>query len=310
MKLPFELESISITLALLLLLVACALPTLDLPGASNDSIVVFDITQSMNVEDQVVDGASVDRLTYARSAARAALRDLPCGSRVGWAVFAEYRTLLLLAPIEVCAHYNDLLATLDAIDGRMRWGNASEISKGAFWALRMAQEIGTRPNIVIVSDGHEAPPLRGAGPAMFDDLERGLIHGWVIGVGGDIPKPIPRTDADGKRLGFWRPEEVVQTGDDPTRSGGEHLSSLREVHLRALAQQIGFDYARLTGAGTLRAALRDPRFTQRRPVPTDVGWVPAVAALAVLAWTFRPTMRRRRQRAGLGANGISRGGSR
>jgi len=77
---------------------------------------------------------------------------------------------------------------------------------------------------------------------------------------------------------------------------------LREVHLRALAQQIGFDYARLTGAGTLRAALRDPRFTQRRPVPTDVGWVPAVAALAVLAWTFRPTMRRRRQRAGLGAN--------
>jgi len=130
---------------------------------------------------------------------------------------------------------------------------------------------------------------------MFDDLERGLIHGWVIGVGGDIPKPIPRTDADGKRLGFWHPEEVVQPEGDFMRSGGEHLSSLHEAHLRAVAQQIGFDYARLTGAGALRAALRDPRFTQRRPVPTDLGWVPAVAALGVLAWTFRPTMPRRRR---------------
>ena len=75
----------------------------------------------MNVEDYELDGTPVSRLAYARQAAPRALRDLPCGSRIGLGAFAEYRTLLLLAPVEVCGNYNDLLVSLDYIDGRMRW---------------------------------------------------------------------------------------------------------------------------------------------------------------------------------------------
>jgi len=284
----------ALALALLLLLAAATMPAVTWPARSVDTVVVFDITQSMNVEDTLVDGAPADRLAFARRAAGAALGALPCGSRVGWAVFAEYRTLLLLAPIEVCAHYGDLLATLEAIDGRMRWGNASEVTKGAFWALRMAKELGAPTNVVFVTDGHEAPPLRDAGLPLFDDLKPGEVHGWILGVGGEDARPIPKTDADGARRGFWRAEDVVHPPGDAVRR--EHLSALHEAHLQSLARQIGFDYARLAAPATLAAAMADTRYAARRPVPADVRWLPLAGALAVLVVAFRP-LRKGRDRA-------------
>ncbi len=123
----FATQSRAILSALVLLLCAWAMPVFNWPRATYDYIVVFDITQSMSVEDYQIGDAPASRLAYAREATGRALRDLPCGSRVGWGAFAEYRTVLLLAPIEVCANYNDLLASLDKIDGQMRWGNASEV---------------------------------------------------------------------------------------------------------------------------------------------------------------------------------------
>ena len=134
------------SVALLFLTIAIFLPPFEVPRATYDYLVVFDITQSMNVEDYELDGAPVSRLTFARAAVRRTLHELPCGSRVGWGIFTEYRTLVLLAPIEVCENYNDLLASLDRIDGRMRWANASQISKGLFWAMRGARDLGGRPS--------------------------------------------------------------------------------------------------------------------------------------------------------------------
>src|SRR5258708_2540915 len=119
----------AIAFALALLILGLFMPTVQLPRPTFDYIVVFDISQSMNVEDYELDDAPVSRLSYARNSVRQALRSLPCGSRVGWGAFTGYRTLLLLAPVETCANYNDLLASLDKIDGRMRWSNASEVSK-------------------------------------------------------------------------------------------------------------------------------------------------------------------------------------
>lgn len=290
-----------ILLALGLLLLAWVMPPVNLPRETNHAIVVFDITQSMNVEDQELDGVPVSRLAFAREAARRALRDLPCGTRIGWGAFAEYRTLLLLAPIEVCGHYNDLLAALDQIDGRMRWGNASQVTKGVFWAVRAAKEIGSSTNVVFVTDGQEAPPLRSTDMPAFDDVTPGEVHGWLIGVGGDAPRPIPRTDAEGHRLGYWRAAEVVQLDPDTAPGaasrGGEHLSALREPHLRSLARYFGFEYARLAQPAALSAALRDRRFAQRNSVPTDLYGLPVAAALCLLVVCCRPDLRRHARRA-------------
>ncbi|HEY1290585.1 MAG TPA: MxaL protein [Burkholderiales bacterium] len=285
----FDRHSRAIALALALLLLAWAMPTFNWSRATYDYLVIFDITQSMNVADYKLGEAPASRLEYAREATRRALRDLPCGSRVGWGAFAEYRSLLLLTPIEVCAHYSDLLASLDKIDGRLRWGEASEVWKGVLWAIRAAKETRGAPNVIFLSDGHEAPPLGTGVHPVFDDVKPGDVRGWLIGVGGYAPQPIPRTDDQGKVIGTWRAEEVMQTdaGDDggPSR---EHLSALRERHLRALAKEVGFEYARLAESASLSAAMRDPRFARPRPVPIDLYWLPVAAALLLLALRFRP----------------------
>jgi mxaL protein len=287
-----ERDARSLIAALALLVLAAVLPPVSLPRDSWDNIVVFDLTQSMNVEDYELDGVPVSRLVYARESAKRALRELPCGSRVGWAGFAEYRTLLLLAPIEVCTHYGDLIASLDQIDGRMRWGNSSEVAKGVFWSVRAARDIGDTPSVVFVSDGQEAPPLRDGDKPGFDDIKPGEIRGWIIGAGGEAARPIPKSDDDGRPVGYWKAGEVIQrelrTADGKRVPGNEHLSALRETHLRAIAQQVGFDYATLTDADTLTRAMKNAEAAVSRPVPTNLSWLPAALALIILIGRFRP----------------------
>jgi mxaL protein len=288
------------TLAFLLLLAAIFMPPINVPRATYDYLVVFDITQSMNVEDYELNGAPVSRLTFAREAVRRTLQDLPCGSRVGWGVFAEYRTLVLLAPIEVCDNYNDLLASLNRIDGRMRWANASQISKGLFWAMRGARDVGGHPRVLFLTDGQEAPPVEGEGLPMFDDLTRGDIGGWLIGVGGYAPRPIPRTDADGRPIGFWRADEVVQRDDTTQATPGhspvashEQLSEVREPYLRKLAREVDFEYLHLNSINSIHEAMLHPRFAAQRRAPTDFAWLAAVAALVTLIAGFVRALPRR-----------------
>jgi mxaL protein len=283
--------SLPLVAALVLLLAALVLPTLKLPRATYTYIVFFDITQSMNVQDYQLDGAPISRLDYARQAVREALRALPCGSRIGLGAFAEYRTLLLVEPIEICGNYADLLASIGYIDGRMRWRDSSEITKGVFWSIRAALEVGDKPNVIFLTDGQEAPPLRPGARPNFEDVKPGQINGWLIGVGGYAERPIPRTDREGKIMGYWQARDVVQRNVDPSAGDApsrEHLSSLREAHLQQLAQRVGFDYVRLSRVSTLSEAMLQSRFAQRRPVPTDVNWLPAFAALLALVWRFAP----------------------
>jgi len=298
LRLAMDKDSRAIALALGLLVVALVMPPVDLPHDAYDYLLVFDISQSMNVEDYQLDAAPVSRLAFAHEAARRVVRNLPCGSRVGWAAFTGYRTIPLLAPVEVCAYYNDLLASLDQIDGRMRWSNASEITKGVYWSVLAAQETklpaDAHPDIVFISDGQEAPLLDpDYPPRVLEDLHNRSIHGWLIGAGADAPSPIPRIDEEGHRQGYWRADEVIQPSafGDTNAPPIEHLSGLREPHLRALADQAGFNYARLTGPSSLSETLRDRRYARRRPTPTDLFWVPASIAVVLLAMRFRPDWR-------------------
>lgn len=290
-------DSRLIALALLLLIVALVIPAVKLPRNAYDYVVIFDISQSMNVEDYELDGEPVSRLTYAQAATRNALRALPCGSRIGWGAFTGYRTILLLAPVEVCENYSDLLASLAKISGQMRWSNASEITKGVYWSVLAAQETKGAPDLIFMSDGQEAPPLDAYSPQVLAELQNTPIRGWVIGTGSPIPSPIPRIDEEGRRQGYWRTDEVVQTPQwlrKPTASSGEHLSGLREPHLRALADQLHFKYAQLSDFDSLSTAMRDADFRRRSPTPTNLSWVPVALAMGLLAVRFRPEGGRQR----------------
>jgi mxaL protein len=284
LRAAFDRTTWPITAALLLLTLALVMPRVLLPRETYRYMITFDITQSMDVEDVQSNGMPASRLALARESARDMLRAMPCGSKIGWSIFADYRVLPLLLPMEVCAHYEELLASLAQIDGRMRWANASNVGNGATWALRTAKQMEPHTNVVFLTDGQEAPPLRDAKLPPMAGIEPGEIGGWLVGVGGDIAVPIPKTDREGRVVGYWAPDEVVQR---PGLSI-EHLSQRQDAHLQSLATGMALGYARLTDASALRHALLDGRLAQRQPVETDLRAVPAVLALMLLVWRFRP----------------------
>ncbi|MDR5760823.1 MxaL protein [Caballeronia sp. LZ035] len=277
--------------AALLLAAAVWMPPLMLPRNVVSAIVTFDITQSMDVQDVGIGNAPVSRLEFARAAMRDTLERLPCGSRIGWSIFTGQGTLLLMPPVEVCGNFDALQASLDGIGGDMRWTNWSRIAEGGvFAAARTAKAVGHDTGVLLITDGQEAPPVLPDEPV--NDVPRGQVKGWLIGVGGDQPAPIPRTDRDGRRVGYWQPDEVIQV---PAHSNAgvnaqshEELSALRGEYLASVAQQIGFDYRRLRVPQDLFAAMTDHRYTHRDSVPTDINWLPAALALLLLTWRFLP----------------------
>jgi mxaL protein len=298
--------SIVSALAVLALAATLAEPTWTLSRPRVEHVVAIDITQSMDVVDVRHEGRPVSRLELAKRALRDALPALPCGSKIGLAVFTEYRAFLLLAPAEVCAHLDELRRAIAHIDGRMAWMGNSEIAKAVKGAQAMVAALPGKPSLVFVTDGHEAPPLA-AGLASAAE-PTAPAPGLIVGVGGLQPSPIPRTDPLGRPIGYWGAGDVLQTdvrslglgnaappdraGDDAAgvlatgaTPGSEHLSSLREGYLRALAADRGLQYVRLDDAATLARALTAPALA--RPVPTPVDLRPALGVLAALLLLLR-----------------------
>lgn len=273
-----------------------------------EHVVVLDVTQSMNVTDQQLDGKPVSRLGYAKHALRQSLLRLPCGSRVGWAIFTEHRSFLLFAPVEVCANLSELRSTLAQMDARMAWSGNSEVAKGVHSAIDIARQLPDKPTLVFVTDGHEAPPLNPRYRPAFDD-KPGEVAGLVVGVGDLRASPIPKTDPMGRPLGFWGADEVMQT-DPRSRGrnsslageamaeeregpaaptlgatpGSEHLSSLREGYLRLLAREQGLAFIRLQSPQDLAVAMMSPALAKPVRIRTDGRAVLAGVALCLLLW--------------------------
>ncbi len=309
-----------LSLAALALAASLLDPAVMMQRSLFDHVIVLDVTQSMNVTDEQIDGRSVSRLAFAKYALRQSLLQLPCGSKVGWAIFTEYRALLLLlAPIEVCANLSELRATLAQIDSRMAWSGNSEIAKGLHSAIGIAKLLPDKPSLVFITDGQEAPPLNPRFRPPFDD-KPGEVPGLIVGVGDLQPSPIPKSDPEGRPLGFWRADEVMQTDlrsqgrgasvrgealvDELAGSaapmlgatpGLEHLSSMREGYLRLLASEQGMVFVRPQSRERLAEALMSPALA--RPSPVRTGGRILLAGLAfclLLARYAAPWLRKTR----------------
>jgi mxaL protein len=296
----------ALALAALALVAAFVAPAMKLTRSLFEHVVVIDVTQSMNVTDQRLDGVPASRLAAAKHALRVALDELPCGSKLGWAIFTEHRSYLLLAPVEVCANRAELRATLAGIDGRMSWAGGSEVAKALHGGIAIAKALPGRPSLVFVTDGREAPPLNPRSRLSFDD-PAGEVAGLIVGVGELTPSRIPKLDPNGRPLGYWSADDVVQTDVRSQGRGGsvddermvderappapaiaaglgatpgrEHLSGLREPYLQLLASESGLAYLRLREPRELAAALRARALA--RPVVARVDGSVALAALAL-----------------------------
>lgn len=290
-------------------------PTVVLRQPTFDYVITLDITQSMNTRDAVLDGVQMSRISYAKRLLGELLRRLPCGSRVGWAIFTEYRVFLLFTPVEVCTNYDALEETLSRIGNDMAWAGGSQIARGLFTGLKADSQVPGKPDFVLITDGQEAPPVNPGFRPQFDGTP-GAVAGVILGVGGDKLSPIPMIGRDGRFLGYWQANQVPQTDAyssgratsvahdllynqagqlirpiPPT--GTEQLSSLKASYLQSLARETGLEYRRLDGAGTLYSILTQRRFARPARVKTRIGFAPAALALVLLVWLYwpRPTTR-------------------
>ena len=274
-------------------------------GDAFEHVIVLDVTQSMNVLDQTLEGKPVSRLAFAKVALHHALDVLPCGSKVGWGIFTDNRSYLLFTPVEVCANRAELRATLANIDSRMAWAGNSEVAKALHSGIVVAKGLPGKPSLVFITDGHEAPPLHPLHRPPFDD-KPGDVQGLIVGVGARQPSPIPKTDPSGRPLGLWEADEVDQvdvysrgSGADgqaasvEDRSGAsvavvgatpgrEHLSSMRESYLRLLAGENGLTFHHLVSASAFADALRDKALARSIEVPGDLRALFASLALVLL----------------------------
>ena len=301
-------EMITLLLAALALALALtwARPTASLLLPQIEAVVVFDITQSMNVADQLQGGKPVSRLAHAKAEIERLLPLLPCGSRLGWGIFTDYRSFLLTEPIEVCEHLRELVNELRRIDAGMAWAGNSEVAKGVNSGMQLVNALEGSPALVFISDGHEAPPISPNYRPAFS-LPRGKVRGLLVGVGGDTPLPIPKLDPAGRSLGVWEAKDVTQVdprtlgraGNRETMvdnagqqagpnvgatPGAEHLSALREGYLQLLGAEAGLAYQHLTDAKSLYAALSDVRLSRAIASTTDLRAVLAGVALLALLW--------------------------
>ena len=271
-----------------------------------EHVIVLDVTQSMNVADQRLEGRAVSRLAYAKHALNQTLAQLPCGSKLGWAIFTEYRSYLLFTPVEVCANRAELRSTLAAIDGRMAWSGNSEIAKGVHSGITISKALPGTPSLVFITDGQEAPPLEARHRPHFDD-KPGDVAGLIVGVGELKASPIPKLDPLGRVIGFWGADEVAQVDprnagrggsvaaekmveDDAASAGAglgavpgsEHLSALRDAYLRLLAHDNGFAYLHLRSAQDFSAALQAAALARPVQVRGDARLVLVALALLLL----------------------------
>jgi mxaL protein len=290
--------------ALGLLAIALLRPTVPWQRDVFNSIFIVDVSQSMNTRDYQIDDKPVSRIQVVKNALRKSLAGMPCGSRIGLAIFAEYRSFLLLTPVEVCNNYAELSSSISQISGKMAWAGGSEIAKGLNWGLKMAVAVEPRPSLVFLTDGHEAPPISlNHRPRI--DVKPGEVRGILIGVGGAELSPIPKFDPDGNALGYWQAGEVAQldvyrqgrsgsvagettagvgqpASEAKKRVPTEHLSSLKQAYLQQLAQETGLNYAHLTLSVDLVELLSAGGVGQNVSVPTPFGWLPALLALVSL----------------------------
>ena len=278
-------------LVTLLIMAALWFPRTDRTIKGMDLLFVIDITQSMDVKDVDQNGEEISRLTWATEYTKQTLQQLPCGSHVGLAAFTEARSLVLINPVEVCSSYNDLTQMLSKINGSMAWALSSEVSKAAFTAVEQAKLMEPVPDVVFITDGHEAPPLS---DTLFPKFKGklGEVSGVFVGIGGEKLLPIPKHDIDGTDLGVWEQNDVMhedvyaslRNESVETRAAkprNEHLSSQKKSHLEQLANMLDFDFVSSPSKpNTVISALEHKVKMRDQVVSYD--WAPWFTGIALL----------------------------
>ncbi|MCK8516597.1 VWA domain-containing protein [Methylonatrum kenyense] len=255
--------------ALALTVIAVFRPSLPAEREVFHYLFVVDVTRSMNVPDYLLNGEPISRLELTRRSLQRFLREVPCDSKVGIALFSGWQTGLLLNPVEACGHRQELTELVSDIDWTLGWVPQSNVRRALVDGMAHQRRMESPPTLVFISDGDEAPAFGGAGGwtgASVPELAAPVI---LVGTGSEEASNVPRLDPRGQSTGFLS-----------LPSGAAAVSRLDEEHLVGLAAEPDISYLRLRDDEQLVTDLLGPEHATR--LPGERPLAPLFAGLALL----------------------------
>lgn len=295
-------QVILLAMAALLLGIAALRPTVPLQRDIHTYLLVIDITQSMNTVDMPLNGKPASRIDYTRRLVHDTVASMPCGARIGVAIFAGVLVTTLFNPIEVCANFHAIQDTVAHLEWRQASHGNSRLGFGALSAAGAVKALHEPAQVIFFSDGEEAPMLHAFNRADLSNWQGG--SDWLlVGIGGDKPTPVPKMDEHNKIIGYWSNNTyqlepgIAQVSDETrlkrddgvaTQDYERHLSTLDEKHLKELAKEIKGSYLRGDSVGGLLTAIRQQKPTHRDLAPYEIHWVLACLAALLLLWAHLP----------------------
>ena len=288
-------------LALLLLVAALFNPSAPIKRNIYSYLLVADISQSMNVLDETINGKPVTRMQYQQFLMHRIIGELPCGTQVGVGLFAGVSVAALYTPIEVCENFAAIEDTIDHLDWRTAWSGNSRIREGIATLARLIRSFPENAQVVYFTDGEETPKLHA-----FNTRDLAGFQGakdWLfIGVGDEKGTAIPKLDENNQVIGYWSNESFamqpgiaqisesnIGTRNDYVAGGtsDRFLSKLDEEYLKLITKEIGAQYVNGDSLQAVLSAMKAQPAARKDNARFELKWVLAgLAGILFLAAYF------------------------
>lgn len=284
-------------LALIGLAIAMVNPKIPLSLNVNNYMFVIDITQSMNVKDMHMNKRPISRLNYALQLISMSLKELPCGTKVSIALFANAEVVPLYVPIEICENFGVIQDTLKHLEWRMAWRGSSHLRLGLIDAGSVSLTLPEPTKIIFLTDGDEAAPLNAITKIDLQPMQ-GSSSWLLAGIGSQEPSPIPKFNSKDEIIGYWsqyatkiEPNQIVNEDsvgkrDDSIASDPHeyYLSALREDYLKEVVSDINANYVRADLQAKFLTAINKLPSAGNSPAHVETGWIFAlISAFFVIA---------------------------
>ncbi|WP_047542143.1 VWA domain-containing protein [Methylotenera versatilis] len=287
-----------LTLALILLLIALFKPTVPIKRDIYSYLLVADISQSMNVVDESINGKAVTRMQYQQYLMHRIIGEMPCGTQVGIGLFAGVSVAALYTPIEVCENFAAIEDTIDHLDWRTGWSGNSRIRESLATLARLIRSFPETAQVVYFTDGEETPFLHAFNTRDLTDFQ-GAKDWLFVGIGSEKGTAIPKLDEKNQVIGYWSNESFalqpgvaqisesnIGTRNDSIASGtnDRFLSKLDEKYLLSVTKEINAKYVNGSSVQAVLSAMKKQPPARRDKAQFQLKWVfSGLAGLVFLA---------------------------
>ena len=288
--------------ALILLIVALFKPTVPIKRDIYSYLLVADISQSMNVMDESINGKPVTRMQYQQHLLHRIIGEMPCGTQVGIGLFAGVSVAALYTPIEVCENFAAIEDTIDHLDWRTGWSGNSRIRESMATLAKLIRSFPDVAQVVYLTDGEETPALHAFNTRDLTGFQGG--KDWLfVGIGGEKGTAIPKLDENNQVIGYWSNESFamqpgiaqisesnIGTRNDSVAGGtsDRFLSKLDEKYLLGMTKEINAKYVNGDSVQAVLAAMKNQPPARRDKAKFDLKWLLAGAAGLLFLAAYLP----------------------